>query len=479
MLSNLLQKYKTYGFKTFLRFSWLEFIKRFYWYPIRHSYSQNQEDLIIDKLLGHPFEGFYVDVGAYDPDRFSNTKRFYEKGWRGINIEPDFYSFQKFLETRKADINLNIGIAEHSDTLTYFKMEPQTLSTFNSGEAVEYQKQGYVLVEEKKVGVETLADVLDKYSMGRPIDFLSVDTEGFDMQVLRSNDWSRFKPKVICVESVHHSKNLNPLDNGKSSEQEIYLIGKGYKKVYDNGLNSIYTKAAESDHYRKQAKYFDEASTKDVRHIEDEASKKEVETFLKFLKVTPKTHPRILEVGAGTGRFAIHLLNKGFQITATEISEESLKEIERQALEIGKRDNLLTILDPLEEEIFSNEFDLVFCVNLLHHVENIDNVFANMKKASKNRVAIIEPNPLNPLFYIDFYRKGNWRIEKGILNCSRSELLNLYKENQLKDVRLKRYIMVPNSLQRIIPGLNILNKVLMVTPVVNEFYMFHIIYGQK
>src|SRR3989344_6416322 len=105
MLNGLLNKFHVYGPQKFFYFAYLELMKMFYWQPIRNSYSQNNEDLKIDELLNYPSKGFYVDVGAYDPDRFSNTKRFYLKGWRGINIEPDVYSFNKFLEKRPEDIN--------------------------------------------------------------------------------------------------------------------------------------------------------------------------------------------------------------------------------------------------------------------------------------------------------------------------------------------------------------------------------------
>ncbi len=73
-----------------------------------NSFAQFGDDIIIEKLLGKR-KGFYIDIGANHPDRFSNTKRFYVNGWRGINIEPNPISYNKFLK-RKKDVNLNIGI---------------------------------------------------------------------------------------------------------------------------------------------------------------------------------------------------------------------------------------------------------------------------------------------------------------------------------------------------------------------------------
>lgn len=236
-----------------------------------------------------------------------------------------------------------------------------------------------------------------------------------------------------------------------------------------------------SRHYSKQSQHFDLEYQKSSEHINDIASRNEVEMFLKFTGVTPSTHTKVLDVGAGSGRFTIHLLDMGFNVTATEISPESLKKISEQAISIDKRENLTTILDSLEKATFKDEFDFVFCVNLLHHVENMGHVFKNMHEATKpgGKLAIIEPNPLNPLFYIDFYRKRNWEIEKGILRCRRRNLIKLFDKYNLKNVKYKRYVLIPNTLQYMIPGFGMLNELLLKIPIINKFYMFHIIYGEK
>ncbi len=95
------------------------------------SYSQHREDMLIDSLLKNKKNGFYVDVGANNPIGFNNTKRFYDKGWSGINIEPNIRGYKLFLEQRKRDINLNIGISKKEGNLTFYEMEPDMLSTFS------------------------------------------------------------------------------------------------------------------------------------------------------------------------------------------------------------------------------------------------------------------------------------------------------------------------------------------------------------
>jgi len=212
---------------------------------IKETYSQHGEDKIIDNLLGHK-NGFYIDVGANDPTRFNNTKRFYELGWRGINIEPDLNKFKELKNHRKRDINLNIGIGEKNSKLTFYKFVPDTLSTFSNTEAEKYQKQGYKTSDKVKVQVKKLRDVLKKYCKNKAIDFISIDTEGYEMQVLKSNDWKKIRPIVVYVESIKHDKDR--LIKTKEVELNLYLKEKGYSCVFDSGLNSLYLLTS----YKKQ-----------------------------------------------------------------------------------------------------------------------------------------------------------------------------------------------------------------------------------
>lgn len=237
-MKNILEKLRIYGVKKFLSFGWHELIS---WFRkvFLASYSQKDEDLVIDKILGYKKNGFYVDIGANDPTRFSNTKKFYLKGWRGINIEPDFNNYQKFVKERKDDINLNIGIGQADAILKFYRFVPDTLSTFSQKEADSYVKQGYKLENVIDVKVNRLANVLSEYCASREIDFINIDTEGFDMEVLQGNDWRKFSPALVCIESIAH--NIRESDKSeKGDNHESFLISVGYKKVYDNGLNSIY-----------------------------------------------------------------------------------------------------------------------------------------------------------------------------------------------------------------------------------------------
>lgn len=237
-MNALWRKLKMYGFKTFLSYVVIESSYRFWTNIFLGSYSQDGEDLFMWKRLKKQ-RGFYVDVGANDPDRFSNTKLFYSRGWTGINIEPDVQLFQNLKKRRSKDRNVNVGIGENESTIPFYRFVPHTLSTFSSEEAEKYRVQGYQLVETKSVPVCRLSHLLDEYlPPEKKIDFMSIDTEGFDMHVLRSNDWQRFRPALICIESVTHT--FNRKDNEKDDEHAEFLKSVGYVKIFDNGLNSIY-----------------------------------------------------------------------------------------------------------------------------------------------------------------------------------------------------------------------------------------------
>lgn len=220
-----LNKLFIYGFFKFLRHAFYTLVfYRLYRQKILGSYSQEEEDLVIDNLLNYKKRGFYVDVGAYDPTTFSNTKRFYLKGWRGINIEPDIDNFKKFLKERKRDVNLNIGVGNKSDNLFYYNFFPDTVSTFSINDMKRNLRKKYKLIKKTKISVRKLSFVLRKYCRQK-IDFISIDTEGFDLEVLKSNNWKKFKPKIICIESQKVKRFLSKI---------------GYKKIYDNGINSLY-----------------------------------------------------------------------------------------------------------------------------------------------------------------------------------------------------------------------------------------------
>lgn len=166
------------------------------------SYSQEGEDLILKRFFDGKQDGFYVDVGAHHPFRFSNTHAFYKEGWSGINIDPMPGSMRTFSRIRKRDINLEVGISDCKGEQTYFLFDEPALNGFD--EKLSHFRDintQYKLMGKQQVKTYPLAFILEKYlPEGKSIDFLSIDVEGLEEEVLDSNDWECFRPHVILVE---------------------------------------------------------------------------------------------------------------------------------------------------------------------------------------------------------------------------------------------------------------------------------------
>jgi FkbM family methyltransferase len=214
----------------------LRAIRRFFSDPdfraIR-SFGQNGEDLVLARMLEKPDAGFYVDVGAHHPARFSNTHFFYRRGWRGINIDAQPGSMQLFRKHRPRDINIECGVAGKRGTLSYFRFDEPALNTFDESEAKLKDAAPYRLVDRVEVDVRPLGDILAEFlPAGQAIDFMTVDVEGLELDVLGSNDWNRFRPRIILTESLR----TEILDIASSPVVRL-LDTVGYKpvaKIYDS-----------------------------------------------------------------------------------------------------------------------------------------------------------------------------------------------------------------------------------------------------
>lgn len=165
------------------------------------SYSSFGEDQVIHNLVTKKRNGFYVDVGAFHPHKYSNTYYFYKYfNWQGINIEPNPGNFKLFEKDRSRDLNLNLGVADKKGELRYFMFNDGLYNTFDETRKTELVSQGIPLVGEKTIPVSPLAEVFATYLQGRSIDFMNVDVEMLDLMVLNSNDWSKYRPEVIAIE---------------------------------------------------------------------------------------------------------------------------------------------------------------------------------------------------------------------------------------------------------------------------------------
>ncbi|HXQ37066.1 MAG TPA: FkbM family methyltransferase [Anaerolineales bacterium] len=195
------------------------------------SYSQNLEDVMLWRALKHIDQGFYVDVGANDPNLLSITRAFYERGWHGINIDPATYEL--LIRERVRDINLGVAVGSTDGEVTFFEVSNSALST-NDPELAEYHRQSGQLVIEKKVSSLTLNQILETHAQN-PIHFMNIDVEGAELQVLKGLDLTRWRPWIILIEAT-----IPTTETPAFEEWEPPILSANYEFVYSDGLNRFY-----------------------------------------------------------------------------------------------------------------------------------------------------------------------------------------------------------------------------------------------
>ncbi|HEY2253265.1 MAG TPA: FkbM family methyltransferase, partial [Planctomycetaceae bacterium] len=200
------------------------------------SYAQNCEDVLLNRLFPADHRGFYVDVGASHPTTGSITAHFYNLGWHGINVEPSC-SFNHLVHARPRDVNLQLALSDQPGAATFYEFpEAPGLSSFNSELAdLAVSKFGFRCVR-KPVAKATLAQVCREH-VQRPIDFMTIDVEGHEREVLAGADFRQFRPRVVVVEATkpHGGESLHEC-------WESLLLSHDYLFAFFDGLNRYYVR---------------------------------------------------------------------------------------------------------------------------------------------------------------------------------------------------------------------------------------------
>jgi FkbM family methyltransferase len=212
------------------------------------SYAQNFEDVLLARAFAGRGRGFYVDVGAWLPATDSVTKHFYDLGWSGINIEPVEEYFKLLQRERPRDVNLQLAVGERKETRRFYRFAGSGLSTFCQEPVAGYSALG-LQAEEVDVEVLTLREICETYVRGE-IDFLKIDVEGWEKQVILGGDWERYRPRIVLVEAVAPNPEafLSADPNGHFVPEpaweswEGFLCGQGYELCYYDGLNRFYVR---------------------------------------------------------------------------------------------------------------------------------------------------------------------------------------------------------------------------------------------
>jgi len=199
------------------------------------SYSYGSVDLLLQYIFKNQMRGFFIDVGCQHPVMNNNTYLFYKKGWNGINIDLDKKNIDLFNFYRKKDLNINFAVSsKEGETDLFFYHDKSAINTVEKSVA-NYQKAQ--VKEIKKIKTKTLNSIIENSEFkNRIIDFISIDVEGHETEVIKGFDLKKYKPKVVVIEYLDLSvkkleiKNLD-IKNFLNSEIYLYMIKENYTLV--------------------------------------------------------------------------------------------------------------------------------------------------------------------------------------------------------------------------------------------------------
>jgi FkbM family methyltransferase len=199
-----------------------------------HYFGQTAEDVLIKNYLPEK-RGTYIDIGAGRPISGSNTFGLYKRGWSGICVDPISFNCKLIRYFRPKDTVLNILVGSEKDLIDFWEFDPYEYSTADKKVAEKLIRIPEIrLLAKSQKEVRPLSEIVHTAGPLEPT-LLSIDVEGFDLQVLKSNDWDKYQPRVICVEEW----NSTLIDDG-ISEVDNFLRGKNYQRKAWTGLSSIY-----------------------------------------------------------------------------------------------------------------------------------------------------------------------------------------------------------------------------------------------
>ena len=203
----------------------------------KKTYSAFGEDVEIKKHFKKNFKGFYVDVGCYHPIKANNTLLLYQRGWTGINIDINKLSIDLFNFCRPKDINLNLAISKKKIERVYYQKELSLLNSIKRKQA-KAAFQGKILT--KKIKSKSLNRVLELSKFkNQKIDFLDIDVEGADFEVLSSLNFKKYAPKLISIEIMPENLDVSKMDI-KNSNIYKFLIKKKYQLIWSNKFSVIF-----------------------------------------------------------------------------------------------------------------------------------------------------------------------------------------------------------------------------------------------
>lgn len=199
------------------------------------SYSQNFEDYRLHRALSDITNGTYIDIGAWEPQYHSVSYNFYERGWRGLNAEPEKQSFEMLLTSRPKDINVNKFVTTKTEPINFYSVAKSGLST-NNLDLLKQERIGKP-IEIQRGLVETVSlDSLFNQLSAHTIHWLKIDVEGSENEVIESWGENSARPWILVVESTIPGSQIL-----SDKKWESRILSKGYNAAYFDGLNTFYT----------------------------------------------------------------------------------------------------------------------------------------------------------------------------------------------------------------------------------------------
>jgi FkbM family methyltransferase len=203
------------------------------------SYAQNYEDVMLWRALKHVQHGFYIDVGANDPTDDSVTKAFYDRGWRGINVEPLKSHHQDLVEARPNDINLLCAAGPQHGQIDIWECDVRGWATASGAVIQKHGQDGHAGIFHR-VSLFPLGDICEQYAQAE-IHFLKIDVEGFEKDVLHGMNFKKFRPWIVVVEAT------KPNSTEEIHETwESLIVENNYVFAYADGVNRFYVSAEQS-----------------------------------------------------------------------------------------------------------------------------------------------------------------------------------------------------------------------------------------
>jgi FkbM family methyltransferase len=227
----------------------IELLELWRWRDAKHSYAQAGEDLIVDFIAKamQIDDMTYLDIGAHHPTQFSNTYLFYKRGFRGVLVEPDPELMASIRTARPHDVCIEAGVGvQAATTAQFFVMSTRTLNTFSEHEAKRYEAMGTQRIEKVlSIPLVTLDHIFaDRFGDKEPV-LMSIDIEGLDFDVLSTLNLRKYRPPIVCIETLQYSETREETKDGRIAQ---LMSDNGYFVYGDTYINTIFV---DIDRWRK------------------------------------------------------------------------------------------------------------------------------------------------------------------------------------------------------------------------------------